>query len=134
MSTQFYVETSSHMRKALKNGSTRAIALIVFYYNRNSLVFKVLGVVVYFFIDKYLCVDYLCLQIEAKFSLLHGGFENTSFDELSRIFIPEILLNVLSCYGDIQDNSSTLILACRIKLVSYYLSKGVFIIEKFLKP
>ena len=28
---------------------------------------KVLGVVVYFFIEKYVCVDYLCLKRGAKF-------------------------------------------------------------------
>ena len=106
----------------------------MFYENRRSLIFKVLGVVVYCFIGKYVCVDYLCLKIEEKLSLLHRGFEDNSFDELSGIGIPEILLKNVSCYDYIQDENSTLILTCRSKLVSYYLSEGFVIIEIFLNP
>ena len=46
----------------IKHVSTRAIAMIKFYDNRKSLIFKVLGVVVYLSIEKYVCIDYLCLQ------------------------------------------------------------------------
>ena len=46
------------------------------------------------------------------------------------IGIPEILLNIVSCYGFIQDKNSTLLLTCRIKLVSHYLSRGFLIIEQ----
>ena len=67
-------------------------------------------------------VYYSCLQIEETLLLLHRGFEDTLFNEISGIGIPETLLNFLSCYIFIQDNNATLILTCRIKLVSYYLS------------
>ena len=61
--TQFCGKTSEHMSKTLKHDSTHVIDLIIFYENRKSLIFKVLGVVVYCFILKYVCVDYLCIQI-----------------------------------------------------------------------
>ena len=54
------------MNKTPKHESTYALSLIMFYNNRNSLVFKVLGVVVYLFNDKYVRVNYLCLQRELK--------------------------------------------------------------------
>ena len=121
---------SEHMRKTIKNDSTRETNLIMFHENSNSLIFKVLGVVVYLFIEEYAYVYYLCLQREAKLSLLHRGFEDNSFYELLGIGVPEILLKIVSCYGSIIDNNSTLILTCRSKLVSYYLSKGFVRIEK----
>ena len=86
---QFDEKTSGSMRKKLKHDIDRSIALIMFYENRKSLIFKMLGVFVYWFIEKYVCVDYLCLQIEAKFSSLHRGFEGVSFDEPSVIWLPE---------------------------------------------
>ena len=46
------------MSKTLKRDSTCDISLIVFYDNSKSLILKVWGVVVYCFIDKYVCVDY----------------------------------------------------------------------------
>ena len=70
-----------------------------------------------------MCVDYLSIQIEPEFSSSHRGFEDTSFDELSGIGIPDILLNVVLCYGFVKGYNSTLILTCRINLVSYNLSK-----------
>ena len=115
----------------MKQGNTRVISLIMFYDNRESPIFKVLGVVVYCFFDKYVCIDYLSLQRESKFSLPHRKFEDTSFDEISGIGTPENLLNIVSCYGFVQYEISTLILTCRRKLVSYYLSKGLVILNQY---
>ena len=80
-----------------------------------------------------MCVDYFSLQREIKLSSSHRGFEYTSFDELSGICIPANLLNVVSCYGFVQDKNPTLILTCRSKLVSYCLSKGFLILWQALK-
>ena len=73
---------SQNMRKTPKQNNECVIALIMFYENRKSVIFKVLGVVVYEFIEKYVCVDYLSLQREPKLSSSPRGFEDTSFDEL----------------------------------------------------
>ena len=50
------------MREIMKNENPRVISLLVFYDNRKPLIFKVLIICVYFFLDKYVCIDYLCLQ------------------------------------------------------------------------
>ena len=55
------------MRKTLKQDNNRVITLIMFYVNRKSLIFKVLIIFVYWFIEKDVCVDYLSLQIELNF-------------------------------------------------------------------
>ena len=58
-----------------------------------------------------------------KLSLSQTLFKDTSFDELSGIGIPEILLKFVSCYGFVQEKNLTLIFMCRSRLVLYYLSK-----------
>ena len=55
LSTKFYVTTSQDMRKTPKQDNYHVMDIIIFYYNSKSLIFKVLGVVVYFFIEKCLC-------------------------------------------------------------------------------
>ena len=133
LSNKFYGKKSARTRKTLKDGINHAIALIMLYENRKPLIFKVLGVVLYCFNGKYVCVNYFCLQIEAKLSLNHWEFKYTSFDDFSGIGITECLSSIVSCYDYIKYNSSTMIFKQRIKLVSYYPSKGFLIIEK-IKP
>ena len=105
------------MRKTLKQYNTRVISLIMFYGKRKLLTFKMLGVIVYCLIEKYICVDYLSLQREPKLSSSHKKFEDTLFDELSVIGIPEILLKIVSCYSFVQEDNSTIMLTYRSKLV-----------------
>ena len=54
------------MRKTLKHDSACDIALIMFYKNRRSLIFKVLGIFVYSFIYKYVCVFIICVFKEEQ--------------------------------------------------------------------
>ena len=69
-----------------------------------------LGVVVYCFIGKYVCTNYLILQIELNWLSSHRGFDDTSFDDISGIGIPEALLNVLSSYV----NKDATVLLCML--------------------
>ena len=62
LSSQFDFKNSINMRQTLKEDNTHVIDLIIFYNNRKSPIFKVLGVVVYLLLEKYVCVDYLYLQ------------------------------------------------------------------------
>ena len=50
--SKFYSKTSKQMRKTLKRDNTRVISIIIFYENRQLLIFKVFSVVVYWFLDK----------------------------------------------------------------------------------
>ena len=79
--------------KTIKHYNTRVISIIVFYDNRKLLVFKLLVVVVYWFLFKYFYAEYLCIKKDQKLSLPHKGFDDTSFDEVSVIVIPDIFGN-----------------------------------------
>ena len=75
--TKFDVTTSQQIGKTLKQNNNCFVYIIMFYFNMKSLIFKVLGVVVYCFIKKYVCVDYLIIQREPNFSPPHKVFEDT---------------------------------------------------------
>ena len=94
LSSQIYSKTSQQMMEPLKQYNTRVIFLIVFYDKRKSLLFKVLGVVIHWLLDKYVCVEYFFLQRETKILSSHRLFEDTSFNYLSGMRIPKLLLNI----------------------------------------
>ena len=114
---------SAQTKKTMKYDSIHVIVIIIFYDNRKLLIFKLLGIVVYWFLEKCFCIEYFCLQKENRPSVSHRLFEDTSFDEILRIGTPDILVNVLACYGFGQEHTSTLIWKCMSKFVSYSLSK-----------
>ena len=51
----------SYQKKVLNKDNTCVISLMIFYENRNTTLFKVLCLVIYFIMDNYLCGDCLCL-------------------------------------------------------------------------
>ena len=55
---------------------------------------------------------------------------NTCFDDLYGIGIPEVFMNIMSCRIFVQEQQYTVILTCRIVLVSYYLFKGFLLFKK----
>ena len=57
-------------------------------------------------------------------------FEQTSFNILLGIGIPELLLNLVSCHGFMKKPNSTVILNCQSRLINNYLEKGFYIIER----
>ena len=67
----------------VKNLDTHDIELSMLYNTRKSIVFKLLGVVIYFIIDKHICNKYLYLHKYHKLEMSHKGFENTLYDENS---------------------------------------------------
>ena len=48
------------IKKVLKKENTHVISLLIFYEKRNNRIFKVLISIVYFIMENYVCVDYLC--------------------------------------------------------------------------
>ena len=74
---KFDEKTPASMRKTLRYGSNRAISQTMFYEKRKSIILKVLGVVIYCFIDRNVCVDYLCIKRESQLSSSYRGFEDT---------------------------------------------------------
>ena len=96
-------------RNVLDKDNTRVTALPILNENRKTMIFKVLGSVIYWIMDNYLCVDYLCLQ-QAKIYFAHKIFENKIFNNI-QIDISEPLMNIMSCHGFVNDNNSTVILS-----------------------
>ena len=108
------------------------LALVVFYELGNttpSKMFKVLSCVIYTIIDRYVCIDYLGTE-KKKISELRLGWtlkrkhEGMDYDNLFGIGIQDILLNMLSCHGFLNNNEYIVILKCHNKMSEYYFNKG----------
>ena len=61
------------IKRVSKKYNTRVIALLMFWENKKTMIFKVLSSVIYCITDNYLCVDYIFLQ-QGLFSMAHKGF------------------------------------------------------------
>ena len=86
----------------------------------------------FYLIENYVCIDYLSCQSTTLSSILSKPtFEQTSINILLGIGIPELLLKLVSCHGFMKKPDSTVILNYQYRLVSNYLSKGFYIIEKY---
>ena len=77
----------------------------------------------------YVCAYYLYFP-QTKLHVANKGFENITYNDISGISIPELLMNIISCHGFVNNMTSDVILSCRRKLVDYYLPKGFVILEK----
>ena len=119
------------IKMVLKKYNRRVLSHLMFYENINTTTFKVMGSLIYCIMVKYLCVYFQCLQ-KVLPSLVHKVFENTSLNDISGIFIPELLINIMTCHSFVNNMNTTVILTCCIKLVQYYLSKRFLIIENNL--
>ena len=90
------------------------LALVVFYelgdFNPRK-IFRVLSCVIYTIIYRYVCTDYLGTETK-KISELRLGctlekkHENMDYDNIFGIGITDILLNMLSCQGFLNNNES----------------------------
>ena len=109
--------------------NTRVLSLVVFCELGNinpRKMFKVLSCVIYKIIDRYVCIDYLCtekkkiseLRLVCTLKIKHDGMD---YDNLFGIGIPDILLNMLSCNGFLNNNDSIVILKCLNRMTEYYL-------------
>ena len=93
-----------------------------------------LSCVIYTIIDKYVCIDYLgtkklkvsYLQIVYDGSSKHNGMD---YNNLLRIGIPYLLLNMLSCHGFLKNDDSVVIIKCPNRMSEYYFNKGFIELE-----
>ena len=124
----FKLVTLKCIKDKLSKHNIYVLSLIKFYGNRNILVYKVIGAVIYTIIDEYICLDYLDL-LQEKLSKHDNNFKDTKFDYFTVLGIPDILINIISCHGFVKSSISTVILTYHNALVPYYLSKGFFVVE-----
>ena len=96
--------------------------------NRNTLIYKVIWGLICAIIDEHICLEYLGLLLETL-SKHNDNFKNSKFNNLSRLGITDILINIISCHGFDKSSISTAILTCRNSLVPYYISKLFFAVE-----
>ena len=93
--------------------------------------YRVLSCVVYYLMENYFCIEYLSCQSKTLGSISSKPiFEQTSFNILIGIGIPELLLNLVSCHGFTKKPNSAVILNCRARLINIYFAKVFYIIEK----
>ena len=96
--------------------------------------FRVLSCVIYTIIDKYVCIYYLGSE-KSKLCDLRLGFtgsnkhNDTDYDNVLVIVIPDLLLILLSCHGFLKNNDSVVILKCTNIMSEYYFNKGFVIFE-----
>ena len=124
----FDLKTMIPTRKLLREEKSHVISLLIFYKTRKIMMYKVLGSLVHCTIENYFYLYYLCLQ-QAELYLASKISENTKFNEISGIVIPELLMNIMSCHGFMNEKKLTVMLSCCRKLVKYYLSKSFVVIE-----
>ena len=74
-------------------------------------------------IHNYFCADYLCCT-KTKVYVENKVFENTTYNDISTIDIPELSMYIMSRHGFLNDMKSAAILSFCSKLVDYYPSKG----------
>ena len=79
--------------------------------------------------EKYFCLDYLCMQ-QYKSSSNDKQFQDSKFDGLYGIGVPKVFMKIMSCHGFAKKENANVILTCRSKLVSYYLSKRFVITDR----
>ena len=117
----------------MKNKDTCIIALMMFYESKgknSTKLYSVLSCVFYSIIEDYVCIDYWYCQSKTLSNISSDRmFEQTSYDILLGIGIPEVLLNLVSCHGFMEKPNSTVILNFQYRLVNNYLSKVLFIIS-----
>ena len=73
-----------------------------------------------------------CPQTKLNVTSKVKGFENITYKTVSVIRIPELLTNIISCHGFVNNTELSVILSCRIRLVDYYFQKCFVLHEKNL--
>ena len=134
ISVSFSSKAMKTIRYFLRKKNICVMELILVYENNGGnvkKVYRVLSCVVYYLIDNYVCIDYLSCQLKTLSSISYEPtFEQTSFNILISIGIPELLLNLVSCHGFMKKPNLPVTLNCLSRLVNNYLAKGFYIIEK----
>ena len=101
---------------------------MIFYDNRNTLMYEVIGSVIYTNFDEYICLDDLVL-IQENLSKHDNNFKNIKFNNLSGLVITDIFMNIMSCHGFVKYSISTLILTFSNDQVPSDIYKVFFIFE-----
>ena len=112
---------------------TWVFALVMFYKTKTNnpiKVYRLLSCVLYYFIENYVCIDYVCCHSRTLSVIASDKiFKEASYKWLLGISIPKLLMNLVYFHGFTKRPHSTVILVCWYRLVNCYLSKCFVIIE-----
>ena len=95
----FHQRTITGIRNFLKRNNTFVIALVMFYENITTnitKVYRVLICVLYYAINNYVSIDYLCCQYKPISEISSDNFfGNKTYTKFLGIGIPEVLMNLI---------------------------------------
>ena len=86
------------IRRESKKENTCVLSFLMFYEDRKNTIFKVSSSVVYCIMNNYVCAYYLYFP-QNKIHVANKVFENKTYNDISGIGIPELLMNIISCHG-----------------------------------
>ena len=98
------------IRRVSQKENTCVLSFLMFYEDRKNTIFKVSSSVVYCIMKNYVCAYYLYFP-QTKLHVANKGFENITYNDISGIGIPELLMNIISCHGFVSDTKSAVILS-----------------------
>ena len=86
------------IKNELYKKNVSVLSLMMFYENRNTLMYKVIRVVIYNCIDEHICLGYLVL-LQETLPKQNYNSKKTKFNYFSVLGIPDILKNIMSGHG-----------------------------------
>ena len=90
VATTFTLYMLKYIINTLVSKNEYFISLLIFYEYRNTIIFRVIGTVVYLLFEYYIFLGYLCLNHQ-KISNLDKLLKNNTYDNFSGIGISDIL-------------------------------------------
>ena len=84
---EFKLATLNSIKNELSKNNLYVLSFMMFYESINTLMYKVIGGVIYTIIDEYICLD--CLGLLQEILSKHkDNFKNTKFNDLYGLGIP----------------------------------------------
>ena len=125
--------TQNFIKDFITRRNTCVLASVMFYETRHkntTKYFRELSCVIYTIIDNYVCINYLDFQPKTLSVIcMDRKYFDKSFNKLLGIGIPDLLMNLLLCHGSMKNTNSTVISLCTSRMLEYYFSKRLVMLE-----
>ena len=128
----FSKEMSRSIKNTYKTKNTCVIYLIIVFEHKKTIMFKVLGTIMYSLYDRYVCFDYLCLH-HYKLYNTYACLKNTTFDNLSGIGITDVLIVIMPCHRFSRLQWSNIISSYCYKFFLIYCKNNLWLWKKINK-
>ena len=128
MESSFCINTMNSIKTMLMKTILNVVEPMIFYEHIDTIMFILLGYIIYITLDNFIFIYYICL-IQYKLSKNNNISENANIDDFSRMRIPEIFMNLVSCHGLEKYQQYMVTFVCYSALVLKYISKVFYIVE-----